>query len=92
MPPEIIMKKDYYGGPSDVWGLGVLLYRITAGYFPYVGKSDKELHKKIVDIDYNFSSRASDELRKLFTKIFIFDPSSRITTSEILNSEWLSKN
>ena len=38
MPPEIIMKKDYYGGPSDIWGLGVLLYRITAGYFPYVGK------------------------------------------------------
>ena len=90
MPPEIILKKDYYGAPSGVWGLGVLLYRITAGYFPYVGKNDKELHKKIVDIDYTFSSRASEELRKLFTRIFVFDPSRRPTCADILNSEWLN--
>ena len=90
MPPEIILKKDYYGAPNDVWGLGVLLYRITAGYFPYVGRSDKELHKKIVDVDYTFSSRASQELRKLYTQIFVFEPSRRISCSDILNSEWLN--
>lgn len=90
MPPEIILKKDYFGGPNDVWGLGVLLYRITAGYFPFVGRSDKELHKKIVDVEYTFSSRASQELKKLYTQIFSFEPSRRITCNDILNSEWLN--
>ena len=65
MSPEIILKKEYFGGPSDVWALGILLYRITAGYFPFVGKSDKELHKKIVELDFTYSSRASDALRSL---------------------------
>lgn len=36
MAPEIIMKKEYYGGPSDVWALGVMLFRITSGNFPFV--------------------------------------------------------
>jgi serine/threonine protein kinase len=37
MSPEIILKKDYYGGPSDIWALGVLLYVICAGHFPFKG-------------------------------------------------------
>lgn len=37
MSPEIILKKDYYGGPSDVWALGVMLFVICTGYFPFKG-------------------------------------------------------
>lgn len=38
MSPEVILKKEYYGAPNDVWALGVLLFRITSGRFPFVGK------------------------------------------------------
>lgn len=91
MSPEIILKKEYYGGPSDVWALGILLYRITAGYFPFVGKSDKELHKKIVELEFTYSSRASDSLRSLQSKIFCFDPQKRFTVTDIINSPWMQK-
>ena len=37
MSPEIVLKKEYYGGPSDVWALGVMLFVICAGYFPFKG-------------------------------------------------------
>lgn len=37
MSPEIILKKEYLGGPSDSWALGVLLFVIAAGYFPFKG-------------------------------------------------------
>jgi serine/threonine protein kinase len=37
MSPEIILKRDYLGGPSDTWALGVLLFVLTAGYFPFKG-------------------------------------------------------
>lgn len=37
MSPEIILKRDYIGGPSDTWALGVLLFVLTAGYFPFKG-------------------------------------------------------
>lgn len=37
MAPELILKKEYFGGPSDIWALGVLLFRISSGRFPFVG-------------------------------------------------------
>ena len=37
MSPEVILKKEYYGGPNDVWALGVMLFRICSGRFPFVG-------------------------------------------------------
>jgi serine/threonine protein kinase len=40
MSPEIILKREYYGGPSDTWALGVLLFVITAGYFPFKGRTN----------------------------------------------------
>merc|ERR1712032_472472 len=52
MSPELILKKEYMGGPSDVWALGVLLFRISSGRFPFVGKDDKSLHRKIVNVDF----------------------------------------
>ena len=39
MSPEIILKKEYYGGPSDSWALGVLLFVIACGYFPFKGNA-----------------------------------------------------
>lgn len=39
MSPEIILKREYLGGPSDTWALGVLLFVLTAGYFPFKGRS-----------------------------------------------------
>jgi len=43
MAPELVAKKDYYGQPVDVWALGVLLYKMLTGYYPFNGKTDKEL-------------------------------------------------
>lgn len=83
MSPEIILKREYYGAPADSWALGILLYRITAGYFPFVGKTDKDLHKKIVDLEFNYSSRASDLLKNLLSKILLFEPGKRITATDI---------
>ena len=37
MSPEIVSKKNYTGKPCDVWALGVLLYYIVCGTFPFKG-------------------------------------------------------
>ena len=39
MAPELVAKKDYLGQPVDVWALGVLLYKMLTGYYPFNGKS-----------------------------------------------------
>lgn len=47
MSPEIVNKREYRGCPADVWALGVLLYAILCGTFPFKGSTDKELYTKI---------------------------------------------
>jgi serine/threonine protein kinase len=37
MAPEIVNKKEYSGPPADVWALGVLLFALLHGCFPYRG-------------------------------------------------------
>ena len=44
MSPEIVNRQPY-GFAADIWALGVLIYRIVTGGFPYKGADDKELFK-----------------------------------------------
>ena len=41
MAPELVAKKDYLGSPVDVWALGVLLYKMLTGYYPFNGKQNQ---------------------------------------------------
>lgn len=47
MSPEVVERQEYYGGPNDVWALGVLLFRVCAGRFPFVGKWKNDSFLKI---------------------------------------------
>jgi serine/threonine protein kinase len=47
MAPEIVEKKEYAGPPADIWALGVLLFALLCGCFPYKGATDEELYAKI---------------------------------------------
>jgi serine/threonine protein kinase len=38
MPPEIVQKKDYVGSFADIWSIGILLFTLLSGSFPFRGK------------------------------------------------------
>lgn len=54
MAPEIIMKKEYIGRFTDIWSSGILLYVLLFGLFPFKGKSDNDLHKKIIKCEFTY--------------------------------------
>ncbi len=37
MSPELVSKKTYQASQVDVWALGVLLFRILVGSYPFQG-------------------------------------------------------
>ena len=47
MAPELVKKAEYDGRHVDMWALGVLLYALLSGTFPFKGQSEKELYGKI---------------------------------------------
>jgi len=47
MAPEITRKSDYEGRPVDIWALGVLLYVMITGQFPFRGVSEQDLYQRI---------------------------------------------
>ena len=47
MAPEIAAKVPHEGGPTDMWALGILLYLMLFGKFPFRATSEKELYRLI---------------------------------------------
>jgi len=47
MAPEIVRKSEYDGFKGDMWALGVLLYVLLTGRFPFKAKTEKELYTRI---------------------------------------------
>jgi len=38
MAPEIISKSEYEGPPTDIWAMGIILYTLLCGVFPFNSK------------------------------------------------------
>ena len=51
--PEIIGKGGYTGQAADIWAVGVIMYKILTGAFPFKGLNDKMLYRKICRGEYN---------------------------------------
>jgi MAP/microtubule affinity-regulating kinase len=79
MAPEIVNKKEYYGPPADMWSLGILLYAMLCGHFPFRARTEFELYHNISKGLFTVPSHVSDGAKKLISKLLIVDPKRRIT-------------
>jgi serine/threonine protein kinase len=89
MCPEIVLKKEYRGPPTDIWAAGILLYALLCGHFPFKGASDKELYKKISSGQFSPPDHVSREARQLLSKMLVVDPDRRHTSQQLLEDAWL---
>ena len=75
----------------DIWGLGILLYELMHGYSPYRAKKIEDIYDNIANKRMKFSSRISEEVKDLLTRILKINPSDRISIEDILEHSWVKK-
>lgn len=85
MPPEIVQKKEYLGFNADVWCLGILLYTLLCGSFPFRGINEKELYVKISKGEYYKPSYLSLNEIDVLNSILKVKPEERPTCEEVRN-------
>ena len=57
MAPEIVKKIDYEAKGTDIWAIGVLLFRMLYGDPPFKAPSEKELYQRILKGSLEFPVR-----------------------------------
>lgn len=89
--PEILASEHYQGTEVDVWSLGVVLYGMLNGYFPFHGDTNEQLYRKIGEKPPSthrdhISRNAQSLMKRMLTK----DPEARITVPGIEAHPWLN--
>ncbi|XP_069696005.1 serine/threonine-protein kinase par-1-like [Periplaneta americana] len=86
--PDVLCGKPYLGKPSDMWALGVVLFTMLYGQFPFYDSSPTQLFSKIKAADYSIPSdgRVSESTIALIHRLLVLEPQQRMTASEVLDS------
>eukprot|EP00899_Mesostigma_viride_P013410 jgi/Mesvir1/2206/Mv09851-RA.1 len=96
--PEVLSRKQYDGKIADVWSIGVTLYVMLVGAYPFEDPDDPRNFRKtiqrIMSVTYRIPDnvKVSSDCQRLLKQIFIANPTQRITIPEIRKHPWFEKN
>ncbi|XP_026579043.1 tribbles homolog 3 [Pseudonaja textilis] len=91
--PEILSCKGSYSGKAaDIWSLGVALYTLLVGCYPFQGTKPVLLFGKICRGRFTVPGDLSPKAQCLIRCLLRRDPAERLTASEILLHPWLASN
>jgi len=86
-PPEIIKQRPYDGAATDVWSLGVILYALLVGGFPFADDS-QVLEGKVRFPRGTVSKPAADLVVRMLQR----STRNRITVDDLIAHPWLTSD
>ena len=84
--PELFSSSFYYGPPVDVWAMGVILFSMMAGEFPF------ENAQATLDVKFAWPQKGtySLQLQNLVEMVFLANPDLRLTVEQMRRHEWVN--
>jgi len=89
MAPEIVRRVEYEGKPVDIWSLGILLYALLCGCFPFRAKAYPDLYRRIARGTFQIPEELSAPVKDLLRQLLTVDPEQRVTAHTALRHSWL---
>ncbi|KAF5274956.1 hypothetical protein FQR65_LT04298 [Abscondita terminalis] len=90
--PEILKAGAHYSGKAaDMWSLGVILYTMLVGRYPFNDSEHASLFAKISRGHFIIPECLSSRARCLIRSLLRREPSERITSEDILYHPWLAR-
>jgi serine/threonine protein kinase len=87
MPAEVFRPLDYKGAPVDVYSLGVALFTMLVGEFPYARAGNENHHRFLKNPSHFLTLRRvllEDEAIALLTSMLALEPADRPTINQLL--------
>eukprot|EP01119_Soliformovum_irregulare_P004419 TRINITY_DN15412_c0_g1_i1.p1 TRINITY_DN15412_c0_g1~~TRINITY_DN15412_c0_g1_i1.p1 ORF type:complete len:257 (+),score=52.76 TRINITY_DN15412_c0_g1_i1:219-989(+) len=90
--PEMFSKKPYNGYSADVYSIGIILFTLLCGHFPYSKEEIKSIMSgKEVPLNFPVCS-VSLNAQNLICRMLETDPRKRIAVEQINQHAWLKRD
>lgn len=87
--PECCLGLTYHGKAADTWAVGVTLYCMVLGQYPFLGDTLQDTYDKIVNNPILIPDDLSPQLRNLFEGLLCKDPRQRLTLGTVAEHPWV---
>uniref|UniRef100_A0A7I4Z686 Serine/threonine-protein kinase kin-29 n=1 Tax=Haemonchus contortus TaxID=6289 RepID=A0A7I4Z686_HAECO len=87
--PELLLGKEYDGLKADIWSLGVILYILVTGGFPFPGDNVENLKRAVLSCQMKIPYWVSVECADLIKKMLVFNPFKRCGINAVMQHRWL---
>ena len=93
MAPEILKRKQY-NQKCDIWSLGIIIYRMLFGEYPFFPGANGSLEDLIDVIEkrtvqFPMGIAVSEEVKELIRVMLVIDPGKRIGFEEFFENLWV---
>lgn len=91
--PEILkVNATYSGKAADMWSLGVILYTMLVGRYPFNDSEHATLFAKISRGHFTIPDSIAASAKCMIKSLLRRDPDERITSQDVLHHPWILKS
>ncbi|XP_021645227.2 serine/threonine-protein kinase GRIK2 isoform X2 [Hevea brasiliensis] len=87
--PECCLGLTYHGKAADTWAVGVTLYCMILGQYPFLGETLQDTYDKIVSNPLVLPNEMNPQLKNLLEGLLCKDPKQRMTLDSVASHSWV---
>ncbi len=91
--PEVLENRPAYDVSCDMWTVGVIVFILLGGYYPFRGNSDGEILKNVRYGIFEFREKlwkgVSEDAKGVLRSMMTVNPDERVTAEAALKHDWI---